>query len=192
MDNQKKNNNTGTKKPEQKQKKVKHECNCNQKCECKHDSKPSNKELDNLKKENELLNEKLLRISAEMQNIKRRNDEEKSKLIMYDGEDLVKKLLPIIDNFERAVKLDDDNLADDLSKFLEGFKMIYGNLVNILNEKNIKEIDCVGEQFDPTKMEAVLTDHVDDKEAGIVIDCLQKGYTYNDKVIRVAMVKVSE
>lgn len=192
MDNQKKNNNTGTKKPEHKQKKVKHECNCNQKCECKHDSKPNTKELDKLKKENELLNEKLLRISAEMQNIKRRNDEEKSKLIMYDGEDLVKKLLPIIDNFERAVKLDDDNLADDLSKFLEGFKMIYGNLVNILKEKNIKEIDCVGEQFDPTKMEAVLTDHIEGKDAGIVIDCLQKGYTYNDKVIRVAMVKVSE
>lgn len=172
-------------------KEVKQECKCNEHCHCEKETK-KNPEIEKLKQENNALNEKLLRVSAEMQNIKRRNDEEKAKLIKYDGEDLAKKLLPIVDNFERAVMLDDDNLSDDLSKFLEGFKMIYGNLVNILNEKNIKEIDCVGQSFDPTKMEAVLTDHIEGKEAGIVIDCLQKGYTYNDKVIRAAMVKVSE
>jgi molecular chaperone GrpE len=149
-------------------------------------------EYDRVCKSNTELNDKLLRLMAEMQNIKRHSEEEKTRLCKYDGEDLIKKLLPIVDNFERAIMLDDANLTDDLSKFLDGFKMIYGNIINILNEKNVHEIKCIDESFDPETMEAVLTEHVDGKEPGIVIDCLQKGYTYNDKVIRHAMVKVSE
>lgn len=151
-----------------------------------------NEELEKLRKQNSELNEKILRISAEMQNIKRRNDEDRAKLLQYDGENFIKSILPIVDNFERAILLDDANLSDDLSKFLEGFKMIYGNLVSTLNSKNIKEIDCLGKNFDPDLMEAVLTEKVDDTLPGIVIDVMQKGYTYNDKVIRHAMVKVSE
>ena len=97
-----------------------------------------NKESEKLKEENKSLNEKLLRVMAEMQNIKRHNEEEKMNLCKYDGEDLIKKLLPIVDNFERAILLDDANLSDDLSKFLEGFKMIYGNIQSVLKDKNIK------------------------------------------------------
>jgi molecular chaperone GrpE len=156
------------------------------------EKKNNDVEIEKLKKEKEELNDKVLRLSAEMQNMKRRNDEERSKLLQYDGEDFIKSILPIVDNFERAILLDDANLSDDLSKFLEGFKMIYGNLEDILKNKNIKEIDCLGKEFDPSTMEAVLTEKVDDKLPGIVIDILQKGYTYNDKVIRHAMVKVSE
>ena len=157
----------------------------------KHDNKV-NTEIEKLKKENETQNDKILRIMAELQNMKRRNEEERIKILQFDGEEIIKKLLPIVDDFERAIMQDDDNLNDELSKFLKGFKMIYGNIMNILKEKNVEEIKCLGEKFDPNKMEAVMTDHIEGKDAGIVIDCLQKGYTYNGKVIRVAMVKVNE
>ncbi len=152
----------------------------------------SNKEIERLKNENLALNEKILRISADAQNMKKRLEEEISRLQKYEGLELAKELLPTIDNFERAILLDDTNLNDELSKFLSGFKMIYANLVNLLNQKEIKEIECLGKEFDPTVMDAVLTS----KEEGIpknqVIEVLQKGYMYKDKLLRPAMVKVSE
>ena len=151
-----------------------------------------NKEIEKLKNENLALNEKILRISADAQNMKKRLEDEISRLQKYEGLELARELLPTIDNFERAIQLDDTNLNDELSKFLSGFKMIYANLVNLLNQKEIKEIECLGKEFDPTFMDAVLTS----KEEGIpknqVIEVLQKGYMYKDKLLRPAMVKVSE
>lgn len=149
-------------------------------------------EIENLKNENALLNDKMLRLSAEMQNMKRRNGEELSRLVKYDGESFIKKILPVVDNFERAIQMDDDNLEDEVSKFLSGFKMIYSNIRKVLEEFEIKEIECLNQEFDPAFMEAVLTEHVDGKEKNTVLDVLQKGYTYKDKVIRPAMVKVSD
>lgn len=150
------------------------------------------KEKEELKQKNNELNDKILRISAEMQNMKRRYEEEIQRIYKYDGEDIIKQLLNIVDNFERAIQLDDEDLTDELSKFLSGFKMIYTNLVNILNEKGVKEIECANTLFNPTEMQAVLTDKVEDIESGYVIEVLQKGYKYNEKVIRPAMVKVNE
>ncbi len=151
-----------------------------------------NKEMEKLKMENLALKEKILRISADAQNMKKRLEDEISRLQKYEGLEFAKEILPTIDNFERAIQLDDTNLNDELSKFLTGFKMIYANLVNVLNQKEIKEIECLGKEFDPTIMEAVLTA----KEEGIpknqVIEVLQKGYMYKDKLLRPAMVKVSE
>ena len=86
----------------------------------------------------------------------------------------------------------DRDLSDEVSKFLSGFKMIYTNLVSILEDFEVKEIDCKGLEFDPNKMEAVLTDSDKNLPSNVVIEVLQKGYTYKDKVIRVAMVKVNE
>ena len=152
----------------------------------------NNQELLKLKEENEKLNDKVLRLSAELQNIKRRNDEEISKLCKYEGEDVIKELLPVVDNFERAIKLDDSNLTDELSKFLEGFKMIYGNIVDIFKKMEVTEIECLNKEFDPNLMEAVLTGHEENIKENTVIDVLQKGYMYKDKVLRVAMVKVNK
>ena len=87
--------------------------------------------------------------------------------------------------------MDDANLEDEVSKFLSGFKMIYGNIINILEEFEIQEIECLGKVFDSKVMEAVLTDHEEGVDKDIVIDVLQKGYLYKDKVIRPAMVKVN-
>lgn len=145
-----------------------------------------------LQDENALLKDKYLRVNAEMQNMRRRMEEEKANLLKYEGEDLIKKLLPVVDNFERAINMDDTNLEDEVSKFLSGFKMIYGNLSDTLKNNEIIAMDVLNKPFDPNTMEAVLTEEVEGVEPNIVIDVLQKGYTYKGKVIRHAMVKVSK
>lgn len=152
----------------------------------------NDEKIKKLEEEKSILNDKLLRVTAEMQNMKRRYEDEISKIYKYDGEKLVISILSIVDNFERAIKLDDRDLTDELSKFLSGFKLIYSSLLNILNNMEVKEIDCQGMEFDPTKMEAVLTEKDENLPQNVVIEVLQKGYTYKDKVIRVAMVKVNE
>ena len=162
-------------------------------------NKKENKELKHLEEENHKLkndlkesSEKVLRLAAEMQNYKKRNETEKSNMLKYANEDLAKSLLPILDNFERAIKLDDNDLSDEVSKFLSGFKMIYGSFVNVLNNIEVKEIECDGLEFDPVYHQAVLTEKDETKPSGVILDVLQKGYMYKDKVIRPAMVKVNE
>ena len=151
-----------------------------------------NKEIEKLKEEKKGLEDKVLRINAELQNMRRRYEEEIFRIRKYDGEDLAKRVISIADNLERAILLDDSNLTDELSKFLSGFKMIYSNLVNILSEYEIKEIDCNNKEFNPSLMEAVLTAKEEGIEKNQVLEVLQKGYMYKDKLLRPAMVKVSE
>lgn len=146
-------------------------------------------ELENKVKE---LEDNNLRTKAELINFRRRKEEETSRMLKYANEDLIKELLPIIDNFERAINMDDDNLDDEVSKFLSGFKMIYCNMENILKNYGVTEIEALNLEFDPTIHQAVLTEHVDGVESGKVIEVLQKGYKLKDKVIRPSMVKVSE
>ena len=119
-------------------------------------------------------------------------EEEKSNLLKYDGEELIKKLLPIVDNFERAISMDDANLEDEVSKFLNGFKMLYGNLSETLKGYEVIAMDILHKPFDPNTMNAVMVEEVEGMEPNMVVDVLQKGYTYKGKVIRYAMVKVSK
>ena len=127
-----------------------------------------------------------------MQNMRRRMEEEKANLLKYEGEELIKNLLPTLDNFERAISMDDANLEDEVSKFLAGFKMIYGNLSTTLQNFEVISMDILNKPFDPNTMDAVLVEEAPGVEPNIVIDVLQKGYTYKGKVIRHAMVKVSK
>ena len=152
----------------------------------------NNKEIEDLKNKVSSLQESLLRNQAELQNYKKRKDEETDKIMKYKDEELIKELLPIIDNFERAIKMDDNDLSDEVSKFLEGFKIIYTNTINILEKFQVKAIEADGVEFDPTYHHAVLTDHDESKPEGVVLEVLQKGYMYKDRVIRPAMVKVNE
>lgn len=160
------------------------ECSCD---ECHEDEQIS--VLNNYIKE---LEEKILREKAELVNYRRRKDDEVSNMLKYANEDVIGELLPIVDNFERAIKLDNNDLSDELSKFLTGFKMIYTSLINVLNKFEVKAIDGTSKPFDPTYHQAVLTEKIEGVEPGIVIEVLQKGYLYKDRVIRPAMVKVSE
>ena len=160
------------------------ECNCNEECSCS-----DNKELEDKIKN---LEEALLRSQAELINYKRRKDEETNRIIKYAEEDILKGFLPILDNFERAISMDDDNLEDEVSKFLEGFKLMYKQIKDLLEKFEVKEIDCLGKEFDPSLEQAVVVDHDETKESGVVTVVLQKGYMYKDRVLRTAMVKVNE
>ena len=159
------------------------ECTCNEECSC-----GDNKLEDKIKN----LEEALLRSQAELINYKRRKDEETNRIIKYAEEDILKGFLPILDNFERAISMDDDNLEDEVSKFLEGFKLMYKQIKDLLEKFEVKEIDCLGKEFDPSLEQAVVVDHDETKESGVVTVVLQKGYMYKDRVLRTAMVKVNE
>ena len=169
----------------------KHEkCDCHdkhEKCECHDDKK-----LEEANKKIKELEEEVLKAKADNINYRKRKDEEVSKMLEFANEDIVKDILPSIDNFERAINLDDDNLDDELSKFLAGFKMIYCHLVEVLEKYDVKAIDDKGKAFDPKLHQAVLTEKVEGVESGMVVEVMQKGYMLKDKVIRPAMVKVSE
>ena len=136
--------------------------------------------------------EKALRASAELINYRKRKDEETDKKLKYANEDLILEILPILDNFERAIKMDDDNLEDEVSKFLQGVKMIYASLTKTLEKYGVTEIKALGEVFDPNYHQAVMTDSVSDKPVEVITEVFQKGYMLKDKVIRPSMVKVNK
>lgn len=141
---------------------------------------------------NKELEEKYMRLQAEYLNFKTRTQTEISRMLQYEGEDFIKEILNIKDNFERAIMMDDNDLSDEVSKFLSGFKMILGNLTALLDKFEVREVDCLGCEFDPHVAEAVLTEHDEAKPENVVLEVLTKGYKYKDKLIRPAMVKVNK
>ncbi len=164
---------------------------CKEKKAFKRDDKLE-KELEELKKKNEELINKVLYSQAEFANYKKRKELETSNMLKYSNSEIVLELLPIVDNFERAIKLDDSNLDDSLSKFLDGFKMIYSHLVELLKKFEVTEIDCLNKEFDPNIAQALMTVKAEGVKPGVVVEILQKGYMLKDKMIRPALVKVSE
>ncbi len=151
--------------------------------------KPS--ELEKLKKEYDILNDKYLRSLAEIRNISRRSNEEIDYVKKYEGRDLIIKLLDVTDDFERAITTY-SNASEDVKKFLSGFEMIYAAFIGLLKDIGVHEIDCINKEFDPNLADALLTAKKKGVEKNIVTDVMQKGYAYKDKVIRPAKVKVSE
>ena len=131
-------------------------------------------------------------MSADNVNYRKRKDEEVSRLLKFCNEDIIKDLLSISDNFERALKIAEDKTDEEFIKFNEGYKMIYCSIQNILEKYDVKSIDGANKPFDPVYHNAVIMEAKEGVESGYVIEVLQKGYLYKDKVIRPAMVKVSE
>ena len=167
--------------------------------EVKHKSEAIESKVELTKEEVEAMNkkiseaeEKALRMQAELINYRKRKDEEVEKKLKYANSDLILEMLPVLDNFERAIKMDDDNLEDEVSQFLSGIKMVYANMVNALEKFGVKEIEALDKEFDANYHEAVMTESIKDKKEGIVLEVYQKGYMFKDKVIRPAMVKVNK
>lgn len=138
------------------------------------------------------LTDKNMRLQAEFANYKTRTEQEKVLMFKYEGESLIKQILEVIDDFERAINMDDNDLSDEVSNFLKGFKMVYTRMVGILDNLGVKEVDVEGKEFDPKLAEAILTDHDETKPENVVLEVLKKGYIYKDKLIRPAMVKVNK
>lgn len=152
----------------------------------------TNEEIEAMNKRVSEAEEKALRYQAELINYRKRKDEETEKKLKYANEDLILEILPVLDNFERAIKMDDDNLEDEVSQFLSGMKMVYASLIKAIEKYGVKEIDALGKVFDVTYHQAVMTEEVKDKDKDIVLEVYQKGYILKDKVIRPAMVKVNK
>lgn len=148
-------------------------------------------QIQQLQVDNQSLIDKVKLTQAELVNYRKRKDEETANMLKFANQDLLTELINVVDNFERAIKLDDNDLTDELSKFLDGFKMIYANLMEILKKFGVEEINRVGEVFDPSQEQALMTDRVDEMDDDVVIEVLLKGYKLNGRVIRPASVKVN-
>ena len=181
------------KEEKQKTKKVKEEkCDCKT-CECDNcNCKENEIKIEELEKKLADMTELAARSQAEVLNFKKRKEEETSLRLKYCNEEILLKIVDICDNFERAIKMDDDDLSDEVSKFLEGFKMIYTHLMNILESYEVKEVDVIGKEFDANTSEAVIVEHDDNKPSKVVLEVLRKGYIYKDKLLRPAMVKIND
>lgn len=150
----------------------------------------SDEELLALKEENQKLKDQLLRNAAELENFKRRMNEEQARERKYRSQSVVAAVIPAIDNLERAVSIEAEDEA--VANFLNGFKMIHGQLLDALSNEGVEIIPTEGEAFDPNIHQAVMQEAVDGVESGVVLAELQKGYRLKDRVIRAAMVKVSQ
>ena len=136
------------------------------------------------------LKDKLLRKAAEFENYKRRTENDQINLITFAAESFIQKLLPVIDDFERSLGHIDD--AEDINAIKQGLKLIYDKLLKVLDEQGVKKIEAVGNPFDVDYHEALMQRPDDSVDPHTVIDEIEKGYTYKDKVIRHAKVIVSE
>ena len=138
------------------------------------------------------LQNKLLYQQAEFANYKKRREEETSNMFKYKNFDMALEIITVVDSLERALMVPEDKLTEEVKKYLDGFRIMYNNLINILNKFEIHEIDCLNKEFDHNTCQALMTEHVDGINPGIVIQVLQKGYMLKDKLLRPALVKVSE
>ena len=195
-----------TKEEEVKETLENHECNCkkdeNKTCECKDKSKKKDKHHEEIKKLKEELaskdkeiselNDKIRYHQAELINYRKRKEEEVTNRLKYANQDLISELILILDNFERAIRLDDNDLSDELSKFLKGFKMMYASFDDVLKKYGLEEIEAEHKEFDPNTMDALMTDNDKDFKDGEVLEVLLKGYRLKDRVIRPASVRVNK
>lgn len=137
----------------------------------------------------EELTDKYKRTFAEFDNFRKRSEKEKSAMYEVGAKDVIEKILPVVDNFERGFKaVSEEELA---TPFAEGMDKIYKQLLKTLEDLGVKEIEAEGNEFDPNLHNAVM--HIEDEELGenVVAEVLQKGYMYRDSVVRHSMVKVA-
>ena len=155
----------------------------------KKEEKASEKKKDPKDEKIDELNDKLKRSMAEFDNYRKRTDKEKSAMYEIGAKDVIEKILPIVDNFERGL----NSIPEDAkgTAFADGMEKIYKQFVKILDDMGVKPIEAVGKPFDPNFHNAVM--HVEDENLGenVVAAELQKGYTYKDSIVRHSMVQVA-
>ncbi len=148
--------------------------------------KKKDKKKDKKDQKIEELTDRLQRTMAEFDNFRKRTEKEKASMYVIGAKEIIEKILPVVDNFERGL-----GTAQEGDAFAEGMQMIYKQMMTTLEELGVKTIEAVGQPFDPNLHNAVM--HVDDPEQGenIIVEEFQKGYTYKDFVVRHSMVKVA-
>jgi molecular chaperone GrpE len=148
---------------------------------------PSAGALDELRREKEALQDRLLRTAAEFDNYRKRVDRERRDLAEYTAADVVVEMLPIVDNLERALAAAPE--ADPLRK---GVELIHKQMLDLLRKRGVKAIEALGADFDPNFHQAVIHEPSSEHREGEVIEELQRGYLLGDRLFRPAMVKVAK
>lgn len=136
----------------------------------------------------EELKDKLVRNMAEFDNFRKRTDKEKSQMFEIGAKSVIEKILPVVDNFERALDAATDEEKE--TPFVQGIDKIYKHMMTTFEEIGVTPIDAVGKEFDPNLHNAVMHDEDPDMDENIVSEQFQKGYMYKDSVVRHSMVKV--
>ena len=157
-------------------------------CEAEETDKKEEKAEDAVAKERDMYLEMLRRERADFENYKKRNAALASASFANGSADVIEKILPVLDNFDRALA----GYEESEDAFAVGVKMIYRQLMDSLTALGVKEIDALGKAFDPELMNAVMqVEKAEGEESGIVNEVFQKGYKLNDRILRYAMVKVT-
>jgi len=146
------------------------------------------KELENVRKELAVSQDKYLRALADFENYKKRTIKERSELLKYQGENILADMICVVDDFERAL----EHVEADQEQFKSGVELIYKNFVNVFEKWGVKGESAVGQVFDPTKHNALSKVAVDDAQPGTVVGELKKAYFYKDRLLRAADVVVAE
>ena len=156
-----------------------------------------NKELETIKKENEALKVEVDKLKndysmayADTENTRKRLNAEAELERKYRIQSFAKEVLPAIDNLERALAQDTAN--EEALGYKKGVEMIYAQLIKALSDEGVEMVDVLDKPYDPNNAQAIMVEKRDGYESGIVIEVLQKGYRLKDRILRPAMVKVSE
>ena len=157
-------------------------CACGDNCNC------GEEEILVLKNNIENLEKKVQLAQAELINYRKRKDEETSNMLKFANMDLILDLLPVIDNFERALAVTTDASFD---KYNEGYKLIYNHILDTLKKFGVCEIEALDKEFDPSLHEAVMIGKEEDKPNDVVLEVFSKGYTLKGRVIRPSKVTVN-
>ncbi len=144
-------------------------------------------QIEALQKQNKELTETLQRLQAESDNIKKRTEKEKESFCKFANKELIIKLLPLLDNFELALKNTENH-----GEFVKGVELIFSQFFEILEQNNITKIESLGKTFDPYMHEALMQGKDDNKKNNEIIEEFQKGYMLNNQVIRHSKVKVNK
>ncbi|WP_277351650.1 nucleotide exchange factor GrpE [Paenibacillus aquistagni] len=148
-----------------------------------------NAELQQAKKESEENYQRLLRAQADFDNFRRRTQKEKEDLAKYASQKLIEEIVPVLDNFERAMATKPG--TPEVKSFAKGMDMIFRQLQQVLEQEGLQAMNTVGEAFNPEFHQAIMQVESDEHEEGIVVEEVQRGYMLKDRVLRPAMVKVS-
>ncbi len=146
--------------------------------------------IESLQKELEQAKNDVARAYADTENMKKRLQKEADTAKKYRFQQAGLELLPIIDSMEMALQVQSDN--EEVTNYVKGFEMIYSQMVRVIENEGVKEVEALGKPFDHNTMQALMQEKQEGTESGIVIEVMQKGYMLKDRILRPALVKVSE
>lgn len=152
-------------------------------------SEENNSELTELQQKYDNLNQQYIRLAADFDNYRKRQEHEREELLKFGTENALKKLLEVLDNFERGKKALEN--VEDCAKVKESFDLVHKQVIDVLTKMGLEEIDTTDKEFDPNFHEAVMQTPTSDKPEHTIINELQKGYKIGDKVLRAALVNVA-